>query len=80
MDQTQQRLHELSALIGNTPLLAIDCEFRGRKRTLYAKAEQLNMTGSIKDRMAFYIMAQGYARGLLNKGEVIAEATRPMVL
>ncbi len=75
MDQTQQRLHELSALIGNTPLLAIDCEFRGRKRTLYAKAEQLNMTGSIKDRMAFYIMAQGYARGLLNKGEVIAEAT-----
>jgi len=75
MEQTQQRLSQLSALIGNTPLLAIDCEFRGRRRTVYAKAEHLNMTGSIKDRMAFHIMAQGYARGLLKQGDVIAEAT-----
>lgn len=68
-------MNELSALVGNTPLLAIECEFRGRKRTVYAKAEHLNMTGSIKDRMAFYIMAQGYTRGLLKQDDLIAEAT-----
>jgi len=38
--------------------------FQGRKRTINAKAENLNMTGSIKDRMALHIMAQGYAKGL----------------
>jgi hypothetical protein len=48
-----QRIRGLASLIGNTPLLAIDFEFRGRHRRLYAKAEHLNMTGSIKDRMAF---------------------------
>jgi cysteine synthase A len=74
-DKRQHRLNELSALVGNTPLLAVDCEFRGRKRTVYAKAEHLNMTGSIKDRMAFYIMAQGYTRGLLKQDDLIAEAT-----
>ena len=65
----------LSALIGNTPLLAIDFTFHGRKRTIYAKAENLNMTGSIKDRMALHIMEKGYAKGLLKPGDRIAEAT-----
>jgi len=47
-----RRLQGLHHLVGNTPLLAIQCEFRGRRRTIYAKAEHLNLTGSIKDRMA----------------------------
>jgi cysteine synthase len=71
----QRRLDELSALIGNTPLLAIDLLFHGEARTLYAKAEHLNMTGSIKDRMAFHIIGKGYARGLLHPGDTLAEAT-----
>ena len=49
--------------MGNTPLLAVDCTYRGRPRVIYAKAENLNMTGSIKDRMALHILAQAYARG-----------------
>ncbi len=68
-------VRELSALIGNTPLLSIDFIFQGRKRTIYAKAENLNMTGSIKDRMALHIMEQGYEKGLLKSGDLIAEAT-----
>ena len=44
-------------------------------RTLYAKAENLNMTGSIKDRMAFHILEQGYARGNLKPGNLVIEAT-----
>ncbi|MBM3470659.1 MAG: PLP-dependent cysteine synthase family protein [Armatimonadetes bacterium] len=71
----RRRIRELSSLIGNTPLLAIEFLFRGRRRTLYAKAENLNMTGSIKDRMALHVMEQGYAMGLLKPGYTIAEAT-----
>lgn len=70
-----RRISNLASLIGNTPLLALEFKFRGAKRTLYAKAENLNMTGSIKDRMAFYILLQGYARGLLQTGDLVAEAT-----
>jgi cysteine synthase A len=69
------RIRDLSALIGNTPLLAIEFIFQNQKRTVYAKAENLNMTGSIKDRMAFHIIAEGYARGHLKPGDLIAEAT-----
>jgi cysteine synthase A len=70
-----RRIRGLSALIGNTPLLVIDFMFQGRKRTIHAKAENLNMTGSIKDRMALHIMSQGYAKGRLKQGDLIAEAT-----
>lgn len=70
-----QRPRMLSSLIGNTPLLVIEYSYRGQSRTIHAKAENLNMTGSIKDRMAFYILEQNYARGVLHPGDLIAEAT-----
>jgi cysteine synthase len=62
-------------LIGNTPLLAIHCHFRGRRRTVFAKAEHLNLSGSIKDRMAFHILKTAYEKGEIKKGDVIVEAT-----
>ena len=71
----QSRVHGLAGLVSNTPLLEIEILFRGQERKLYAKAESLNMTGSIKDRMAYHIMAQGYKRGTLKPGDRIAEAT-----
>jgi hypothetical protein len=61
----RQRIQALTSLIGNTPLLEIEYSFRGRRRVLHAKAEHMNMTGSIKDRMAFHILEQGYERGML---------------
>ena len=51
--------------MGNTPLLALDFLYRGKKRVICAKAENLNMTGSIKDRMALHILRQAYLRGAL---------------
>ena len=74
-DETSRRFHGVRALVGSTPLLAIRCEFRGRQRTVYAKAEYLNLTGSIKDRMAFHILREAYARGELHPGDLIVEAT-----
>jgi cysteine synthase A len=68
-------LRGLEGLIGNTPLLVVDFEFHGQRRNIYAKSEQMNLTGSIKDRMALHILRQAYAEGRLRPGDTIAEAT-----
>ncbi len=57
------KTQKLASLIGNTPLLEIRFRYKGENRVLYAKAENLNMTGSIKDRMAFHIITKAYERG-----------------
>jgi cysteine synthase A len=77
MDSTlvASRCKALTRLIGNTPLYAIDFTYRGQKRVLFAKAENLNMTGSIKDRMALHIIQRAYERGILAPGDPIIEAT-----
>ena len=69
------RFRDLKHMIGNTPLLAIRFAFRGQERVIYAKAEHLNMTGSIKDRMAFHILKRAYQDGHIQPGDTIAEAT-----
>jgi cysteine synthase len=69
------KFKELKHLIGNTPLLAVRCTFRGKERVVYAKAEHLNLTGSIKDRMAFHILKKAYEQGVIHPGDTIAEAT-----
>lgn len=73
--EIRRRIAQLGYLVGNTPLLAIDLSFDGEPRVLYVKAGNLNMTGSIKDRMALHIVRQAYARGVLRPGAVIVEAT-----
>jgi cysteine synthase A len=70
-----ERLRALERLIGNTPLLAVEYEARGQKRTIYAKSEQMNFTGSIKDRMALHILRKAYAEGCIRPGDTIVEAT-----
>ena len=65
----------LGRLVGHTPLLALDFRFRGRDRRLYAKAENFNMTGSIKDRMALHILRTATESGALKPGAPIGEAT-----
>jgi len=70
-----KRVLGLSSLIGNTPLLEINYTYKDQKRVIYAKAENLNMTGSIKDRMALHILTQAYNRGILKPNDPIFEAT-----
>jgi len=69
------RLHGLSQLIGNTPLLEIDLLYKGNLRTIFAKYEAMNLTGSIKDRMVYNIFKDAYADGTLSAGDVVVEAT-----
>src|SRR6188768_1513490 len=69
------KLVALARLIGGTPMLEIHCRYRGREQRIYAKHEAYNFTGSIKDRMALYILQRAYASGEIGPGDVIAEAT-----
>lgn len=70
-----ERLHALEAMVGKTPLLEICYQSRGRSRRVFAKYEQKNMTGSIKDRMALWVLSRAYQTGELEPGDTIAEAT-----
>ncbi len=65
----------LLGMVGRTPLVEVEYESRGRLRRVYAKYEQKNMTGSVKDRMALWILRNAYERGELHPGDTIAEAT-----
>ncbi len=74
-DYLKQKFRALRRLTGNTPLLGIHFRYQGTERSLYAKSEQLNMTGSIKDRMALHILRKAYEQGRIRPGDTIAEAT-----
>lgn len=50
-------------------------EFRGKHRVIYAKCEQLNLTGSIKDRIALHMLWKAYSQGGIHPGDTIVEAT-----
>jgi len=69
------RFSALRHLVSNTPMLAIRFRHRGRPRVIYAKAEHFNLTGSIKDRMAYHVLRSAYERGEIRAGDRIVEAT-----
>lgn len=69
------RFTALHRLVGNTPMLAIDLRYRGEPRRIYAKHESLSLTGSVKDRMALYVLEEAYRRGHIRPGDRIVEAT-----
>lgn len=75
VERVNQRFEGLSSLVGNTPLLRVGLTLRGKPMAIYTKCEQLNLTGSIKDRMALHILKSAYADGSLRPGQRIAEAT-----
>jgi cysteine synthase len=74
-DYAHSKFTDLLEVVGNTPLLAITFSYRKTRRTLYAKAEHLNLTGSIKDRMALHILRRAYQGGRLRPECTIVEAT-----
>lgn len=74
-NDVQKKFEGLNCLIGNTPMLEINFKYRGKIRKIYAKAENYNLTGSIKDRMALYILRNAYKNGNIKPGCRIVEAT-----
>jgi cysteine synthase len=65
----------LHRLVGNTPLLAVDVRYRGEPRRVYAKYESLSLTGSVKDRLALFVLEDAYRHGRIRPGYRIVEAT-----
>ncbi|MBK8976132.1 MAG: cysteine synthase family protein [Planctomycetes bacterium] len=65
----------LDSLVGASPLLEIRYRLDGRPRCLHAKYESMNMTGSVKDRMAAHILRRAYQRGELRAGDTIVECS-----
>lgn len=53
--------------IGNTPLIKIRYSYKERENNIYSKLESYNITGSIKDRIAYYIIKKAYDEGKLKK-------------
>lgn len=70
-----ERLENLAPMIGDTPLLEITYTYKGEERRIFAKPEGANLTGSVKDRIAYYILKKNYEEGTIKEGDVIAEAT-----
>ncbi len=76
MTQTQTcAFQHLCALIGRTPLSKIRFNYHDEPRHIYVKHEHYNYTGSIKDRMALYILHEAHQQGLLKPESTIVEAT-----
>ncbi len=61
----------LSDNVGNTPLIPITLG----NLTVWGKAEFMNPSGSVKDRMATYIINLAESYGLIKKGDTLCEAT-----
>ncbi len=62
-------------LVGNTPMIKIDYEYEQKKGSIYTKLESYNYSGSIKDRIALYIIQNERKNGNLEEGQSIVEVT-----
>ncbi len=69
------KFKHLWCLVGNTPMLELQYTYKGKPGTIYVKCENYNLTGSIKDRMALYILYKAYMEGAIQPNDVIVEAT-----
>jgi cystathionine beta-synthase len=65
----------ITDLVGNTPLVKLSRVAEGAKATVLAKLEFMNPGGSVKDRMAFYMIKEAEKEGKLKPGGTIVEAT-----
>ena len=71
VDKQIKKMIRLSKCTGNTPLIPITIgDF-----TVWGKAEFMNPSGSVKDRMATYIINNAEKMGLIKKGDTLCEAT-----
>ncbi len=70
-----EKFRHLWNLVGNTPMIEICYEYKEKRRKVYAKLEHYNLTGSIKDRMALYILQKAYEHHTIKPEAIIVEAT-----
>jgi cysteine synthase A len=62
-------------LIGQTPLVRVGCVSDANSATVWAKCEQLNPGGSVKDRICLAMIEAAERDGRIKRGSVIVEPT-----
>ncbi len=62
-------------LIGKTPMVKVNQLNKNPNLELYVKLEKFNVGGSVKDRIAKYMIEQAEKSGELNKDKIVIEAT-----
>lgn len=63
------------SLIGTSPMVELSVINRYAPVRVYAKVEALNPSGSVKDRIVLYLVADAMERGLLKPGVKVVEAS-----
>lgn len=69
------RFDSVDGLIGNTPLVGISSLSSNSRVRIWAKLEGQNPTGSIKDRIAKYMITDAKNNGLLTEDRILLEPT-----
>jgi cystathionine beta-synthase len=69
------RLSSIVDAVGNTPLIRLNKIGKDLKSEIWVKAEHLNPSGSIKDRIAIYMIDKAEREGTLRPGGLIVENT-----
>jgi cysteine synthase A len=67
--------HDISELIGKTPLVRLNRVTAGTKAEVVAKLESFNPGGSVKDRIGLAMIAAAEQAGLIRKDTIILEPT-----
>src|SRR5437870_7884271 len=66
---------DVTALIGQTPIVELKHITSGAGATVLAKLEMFSPGGSIKDRIAYQMICEAEVQGLLRPGGIITEPT-----
>jgi cystathionine beta-synthase len=66
---------DITGTIGRTPLVRLNQVTRGLECEVFAKLEMFNPGGSVKDRIAFYMLEEYEEQGLLKPGGTVVEST-----
>lgn len=67
--------HSINATIGHTPLVRLNRIVQGAKADVFAKLEFFNPLGSVKDRIAAYMIDEAERSGRINSQTSIVEPT-----
>ena len=68
-------MDNIKGLIGNTPIIKIKYKYKGIENYIYTKLEYYNLTGSINDRIVYYILDKAIKEGKLKSNMPLIEAT-----
>ncbi|MCB9367237.1 MAG: pyridoxal-phosphate dependent enzyme [Calditrichaeota bacterium] len=70
-----KRLNDITEAIGNTPLVRLNKIGKGLGSEIWVKCEHMNPSGSVKDRIAVYMIEKAAREGELQPGGLIVENT-----